>query len=453
MKDSVPRYAVILAAGKGTRFKSSKPKVMHEICGKPMITYLLDRLPGLNIEKTFVVVDAESDSIRATLAPYDLEFVVQEKQLGTGHAVACALNAFRGLDGNILVLYGDTPFVETSCLAGLLESCESSGSDQALLTAILPSPTGYGRIIRDESGNPADIVEEKDASDEQKKIREINAGFACFKISALSSNIEKLGNSNKSGEYYLTDMVRILSGSGHKVTTVEAGSGSGIFGINDRLQLADAEKQVQKEILESLMTFGVTIRSPGTVSIDQGVECGPDTIIETGAVLEGKCRIGCGCVIGPHSRLVNAEIGDNTVLENGSIIKDSKVGSACTIGPFAHIRNDSAISNRVRIGNFVEIKNSTIGDETIAAHLSYLGDSIIGASVTIGAGTITCNFDGKQKNVTRIEDQAFIGSNCQIIAPVTIGERARVAAGSTITSDVPPGSLAIARSRQTNLQK
>ena len=448
-----PRYAVILAAGKGTRFKSEKPKVLHEICGRPMITYLLDRLPSLGIEKVFIVVDPDSRQIREELQEYDAEYVVQDKQLGTGHAIICAIDAVRRLSGNLLVLYGDTPFINTPHLEALFSACEKEGSDEALLTTELENPTGYGRILRDLLSSPMDIIEEKEATPEQKKIREINAGFACFRISSLVSDIEKLSNDNRTGEYYLTDMVKIFRSAGKKVTAVQVSAEDEIFGINDRVQLSGAERNLQRKIVTSLMAEGVTIKNPETVIVHQAVTAGHDTCIYPGTVLEGNCRIGNGCTIGPNAHLVNAEIGDNCTVGNGSTIKDSRIGCSSSIGPCANLRNNTIIGNRVRIGNFVEVKNSVIGDDSTAAHLSYLGDSIIGSRVNIGAGTVTCNFDGEKKNQTWIEDNAFIGSNVQLIAPVRIGKGAKVAAGSTVTEDVPPGKLAIARSRQTNLDR
>lgn len=453
MTSGTPRYAVILAAGKGTRFKSEKPKVLHEICGRPMITYLLDRLPSLGIEKVFVVVDPDSRLVRDALREYDAEFVVQDKQLGTGHAIICSIDAVRSLSGNLLVLYGDTPFISTPHLEALFAACEKQGSDESLLTTELENPTGYGRILRDLSGRPLDIIEEKETTPEQKQIREINAGFACFRISSLVSDIKNLSNDNRSGEYYLTDMVKILRSAGKKVTAVQVPPGDEIFGINDRIQLSAAEKNLQRKIILSLMAEGVTVKNPDSVIIHHSVTIGFDTSIYPGTILEGVCKIGNGCTIGPNAHLVNAEIGDNCAIENGTTIKESRVGSFSNIGPCASLRNNTITGDRVRIGNFVEVKNSVIGNDSSAAHLSYLGDSIIGSHVNIGAGTVTCNFDGEKKNQTWIEDNVFIGSNTQLIAPVRIGKGATVAAGSTVTDDVPPGKLAIARSRQTNLDR
>jgi len=447
------RYAVVLAAGKGARFKSAESKVLHRICGRPMIAYLLDRLPELNIEKTFIVVDSASGDIREALERYDPEFIVQEKQLGTGHAIICTLDTIRKLEGSLLVLYGDTPFVKTGHLEALLEACEEGGCDEALLTTELDDPTGYGRIIKDPSGSPADIIEEREASSRQREIREINAGFACFRIPALVSHIENLSNDNRSGEYYLTDMVKILRAAGRTVQTVPVPAGDEIFGINDRLQLAAAEKQLQRRIMAELMTSGVTVRNPETVVIHSTVSIGNDTCIQPGTVLEGECRIGAGCTVGPNAHLVNAVVGDGTAIANGCTITDCVIGRNCRIGPSAHLRDGALLGDEVRIGNFVEVKHSTIGDGTTAAHLSYLGDAVIGNRVNIGAGTITCNFDGTRKNSTWIEDESFIGSGTQLIAPVRIGRGALVAAGSTITEDVPPGMLGIARSRQVNRER
>lgn len=446
------RHAVILAAGKGTRFNSEKPKVLHEICGKPMISYLLERLESLIIEKILIVVDSDSGMTRKALESYHPEFIIQSEQLGTGHAIMSAADSLKKLEGSLLVLYGDTPFIQPGHLESLLSACEN-GCDEAILTTLLEDPTGYGRIARDASGAPCDIIEEKEADPQQKLIREINAGFACFKIPQLLSHLDQLSNDNRSGEYYLTDMVKILNAAGKKIEAVQIPAGNEIFGINDRSQLAAAEKQVQKEIALSLMESGVTIKNLDNVLIHASVLVGPDTSIYPGAILEGRCRIGSNCSIGPNVHLIDVEIGDNSKVENGSTIRASKIGSGCHIGPNAHIRDHSEIGDQVRIGNFVEVKNSTIGDQTTAAHLSYLGDARIGSRVTIGAGTITCNFDGENKNQTLIEDLAFIGSDSQLIAPVRIGQGATVAAGSTITEDVPARHLAIARSRQINKKR
>ena len=447
------RHAVILAAGKGTRFKSDKSKVLHEICGRPMITYLLDRLPSLGIDKVFVVVDNDSAQVREALKEYPVDFILQEKQLGTGHAIMCTAEKVKTLEGILLVLYGDTPFISTSHMETLFASCEETGCDEALLTTDLDNPAGYGRIQRDSLGNPVDIIEEKEASPEQKKIREINAGFACFKIRSLVEYISTLSNDNNTGEYYLTDMVKILGSAGKSVQAVKVAAEDEIFGINDRIQLASAEKQLQKKIVAKMMAGGTTILNPESVFIHSTVESGRDTRIYPGAVLEGNCRIGNNCVIGPNAHLVNAVIGDKCMVQDGTSIADSRVGAESSIGPFARLRNQTLLGDQVRIGNFVEVKNSRIGDRTIAAHLTYLGDAEIGPDVNIGAGTVTCNFDGEKKNITIIEERAFIGSNVQIIAPVKIGKGATVAAGSTITEDVPPGELAIARSRQSNRKR
>jgi len=453
MPSSSNRHAVILAAGKGTRFKSAKSKVLHEVCGRPMITYLLDRLPDLDIDRVFVVVDNESGQIREALQEYPVEFIVQEEQLGTGHAIMCTTERIGTLSGILLVLYGDTPFISTENLTKLLETCEETGCDESLLTTELSCPTGYGRILRNIDGSPADIIEEKEATGDQKKITEINAGFACFRIESLVSNIAKLSNENNTGEYYLTDMVKILDNAGKKVQAVKVPAEEEIFGINDRIQLAAAEKQLQKKITMEMMAAGVSIPQPENVQIHSTVKIGPDSVVYPGAVLEGNCHIGKSCTIGPNVHLLNAVIEDRTNIENGSSVFNSHIGWGCTVGPCARLRDQAVIGNNARIGNFVEIKNSIIGEGTIAAHLTYLGDAEIGREVNIGAGTVTCNFDGVKKNRTIIEDNAFIGSNAQLIAPVRIGRGATVAAGSTVTDDVPAGKMAIARSRQTNRER
>lgn len=448
--NSAPRYALILAAGKGIRMNSEKAKVLHSLCGKPLVAHVLDKLAELRIERTFVVVGHEAGAVKEALRDYDAEFVLQKKQSGTGHAVMAAAPVLKKLSGSLLVLYGDTPRIESASLLRLLETREREAADEVLLTAFYDDPDGYGRIIRDPDGQAVDIIEEQEATREQRALREVNPGFYCFKIASLLAGLPRLSADNQGGEYYLTDMVRVLCKQGKKVIAIPADRADQTRGINTREELAEAESVLRQAIARKWMLQGVTLLDPASVFIDDSVTIGADTVIYPGVLIEGRSRIGPNCVIGAYSHLKNAVVEEGAVVDHCSVIRNSTVGKNAIVGPFAHLRQNAVISSGARVGNFVEIKNSSLGEGTTAAHLSYLGDAEIGRQVNIGAGTITCNFDGVRKNKTIIKDHAFIGSDSQLVAPVTIHEGAQVGAGSSITEDVPPYSLAIARSRQVN---
>jgi bifunctional UDP-N-acetylglucosamine pyrophosphorylase/glucosamine-1-phosphate N-acetyltransferase len=444
------RHAVVLAAGKSTRFKSEKPKLLHQLCGKPLICHLLDRLTALDVGRIIVVLGYGSESLREVLSDYPVDYVLQEKQLGTGHATMCTAPALKDLDGSVLVLYGDTPLISQDTLRRLYETRETEDADEVLLTVDTPEPEGYGRIVRDREGMPARIVEEKDTSPEEKLIREINAGFVCFRISTLLQHLPLLSNRNAAGEYYLTDILALLRERGKKVLTVPAASVLETMGINSREELSRVESLLRADIATRWMREGVTIMNPATVYIDPDVTIGPDTIIYPGVFIEGKTRIGPRCTIRSGCHLLDAVLEEDVVVDQCSVIRRSSVGRGTTVGPFAHVREHASVGGNARIGNFVEVKKSVIGDGSKAAHLTYLGDATLGKDVNIGAGTITCNYDGVNKNKTVIEDEVFVGSDSQLVAPVTVHRGAYVAAGSTITEDVPPNSLAIARGRQLN---
>jgi len=444
------RHAVVLAAGKSTRFKSEKPKLLHQLCGKPLVCHLLDRLAALEVGRIVVVLGHGSESVREALSDYPVDFALQEDQLGTGHATMCAAPALKDLDGSVLVLYGDTPLISQDTLRRLFETREKEDADEVILTVETPDPQGYGRIVRDSDGAPARIVEEKDTSPEEKLIREINAGFVCFRISTLLRYLSSLSNQNAAGEYYLTDMLALLRERGRKVLTVPAASVLETMGVNSREELSRIESLLRAEIAARWMREGVTILNPATVYIDPEVTIGPDTVIYPGVFIEGKSRIGPRCTVHSGCHLLDAVLEENVVVDHCSVIRRSSVGQGTTVGPFAHLREHTSVGGNARIGNFVEVKKSTIGEGSKAAHLAYLGDASLGADVNIGAGTITCNYDGVHKNKTVIEDGVFIGSDSQLIAPVTIHRGAYVAAGSTITEDVPAESLAIGRGRQIN---
>lgn len=446
-------FALILAAGKGTRMKSEAPKVLHPLCGKPLVRHVLEKLAPLGVVKTFVVVGHDAQSVKEALRGHDVEFVHQKRQRGTGHAVMAAEARLRSLSGSLLVLYGDTPLIRSSTLEQLLEARRREDADLVFLTATYQDPQGYGRIIRTRAGQVVDIVEEKEATARQKTLREVNPGFYCFKVSSLLEGLEDLSCDNAAGEYYVTDLPRILRRRKKKVIALPAASSAETRGINTREELAEVESRMRLDIARSWMRKGVTILNPPTVYIDAGASIGPDTVIYPGVLIEGNTHIGSHCTIGSFSHLQEAVLEDGVLIDHCSVVRESRVGKGTHIGPFAHLRRNSVIASGARIGSFVEIKNSRVGDHTKAAHLAYLGDAEIGRDVNIGAGTITCNFDGLRKNKTVIEDGAFIGSDSQLIAPVTVRKGAYVAAGSTITEEVPPESLAIARSRQVTKKR
>lgn len=444
------RFALVLAAGQGTRMKSRHAKVLHLLCGKPIIAHVLETLSQLNLKKIFVVVGHEADAVKQVLSDYDVEFVHQERRLGTGHAVITASPYLKNLSGSLLVLYGDAPLITRETLERLLTTREQEDADQALLTTEYENPCGYGRILRGGEGEIIDVIEEKEADTLQRTIREVNPGFYCFKLPSLLAALPELTRAKVSGEYYLTDLPRILRRQGGSVLTVSTDAPDETCGINTREELAAAESRLRAQIARRWMLDGVTIVDPSTVYIDASAVIGADTVIYPGVLIEGKTRIGSNCIIRSYSHLKNAVLEDEVLIDHGSVVRESTIGRTTTVGPFAHVRQNSVIGPNVRIGNFVEAKKTAMGRGSKAAHLTYLGDAEVGQDVNIGAGTITCNYDGVSKNKTIIEDSVFVGSNTQIIAPVTIHEGAYVAAGSTVTEDVPPHSLAIARSRQVN---
>ncbi len=442
------RHALILAAGQGKRFKSKQPKILHTLCGKALIAHTLDELPALGLGQTIVVIGHQAETIERALSPYPVRFVKQKVPLGTGHAVMAARSQLTHLSGGLLVLYGDTPLISSQTLARLLETREREDADLVLLTACYPDPTGYGRIIRDSQGKALDIIEEKEATPQQKKIQEVNVGFTCFRISSLLEALSSLTKAQNSGEYYLTDLLRILREAGKKVITLDAENHQETLGINDRVQLATAESHLRLEIARQCMREGVNLLDPSSVYIDATVTIGVDTVIYPGVIIEGHSRIGPGCTILSYSYLKDVLLEENVLIDHCTVVRESKVGKHARVGPFAHLSRECVIESHVRIGNFVEIKKSHLGKGTKAAHLAYLGDAEIGRQVNIGAGTITCNYDGFQKNKTIIEDQVFVGSNSQLVAPVRIHKGAYIAAGSSIIEDVPAYSLGIARKQQ-----
>ena len=446
----VKRYAIILAAGKSTRFKSDTPKTMHRLCGKHMMLHVLDKLQDLQIEKTFLLVNQVTKELMEVVNPYEVDFIEQKKQLGTGHALLAAASQLKSLTGTLLVLCADTPLIRVKTLQQILETCETQGTDQVVLTTSLNDPSGYGRILRDTNGKAIDIIEEKEINNEQATINEINTGVICLKISSLLEGLPHLNPSEQSGEYYLTDLFRILLDQGKKVTTLTTDYPDEALGVNNREQLSIVEMKLRNKIVQKWMLNGVTFLDPSSVYVDVSATIGSDTVIYPGVIIEGSSKIGSGCVVHGFSHLKNAILEDGVIVDHCSIIRDSSIGRQTQVGPFAHLRQNCIVGHESRIGNFVEVKQSQIGNKTKAAHLSYLGNAEIGNQVNIGAGTITCNYDGEQKHTTVIEDEVFVGSGSQLVAPVTLKKKAYVAAGSTITEDVPKQSLGIARQKQVN---
>lgn len=442
------RFAVILAAGQGTRMKSKLYKVLHPVCGKPMVQHVVNQISRLHINDIVAVIGHGAESVKAQLGE-QCHYVLQEEQLGTAHAVIQAKDILQDKDGVTLVVCGDTPLIKAETMEKLFEHHEVTKARATVLTAVTENPTGYGRIIRNEQGLVEKIVEHKDASEEELNVKEINTGTYCFDNRALFEALSKVSNDNVQGEYYLPDVIEILKEAGETVSAYQTDDFSETLGVNDRVALAQAEGIMKKRINEFHMRNGVTIIDPDNTYIEVDAVIGQDTIIYPGTIISGDTKISSECIIGPNSEIKNCHIGEGTSIRH-SVAHDSSIGSKVTIGPFAHIRPQSQISDKVRIGNFVEIKKSVFGHGSKASHLSYIGDAEIGSDVNIGCGSITVNYDGKNKFLTRIEDGVFIGCNSNLVAPVTVGKDAYIAAGSTVTEDVPGNSLAIARARQVN---
>ena len=442
-------FAIVLAAGQGTRMKSKLYKVLHPVCGKPMVEHVVDNIYTLqDVERIVTVVGHGAEMVKEQLGNKS-EYVLQAEQLGTAHAVLQAESILASQEGTTLVVCGDTPLIRPETMKALYDYHIAQNAKATILTAIASNPTGYGRIIRGADRNVELIVEQKDANDEQKKVTEINTGTYCFDNKALFEALKLVKNENAQGEYYLPDVIEILQKQGEIVSAYTTDSFDETLGVNDRFALSQAEELMRARINEFHMRNGVTIINPESTHISTDAVIGSDTVLKPGTVIEGKTVIGSDCVIGPNSQIVNSTIGDNTTV-NSSVITDSTVGSATAIGPFAHLRPASNLGDHVKIGNFVEVKKSVLGDNTKVSHLSYIGDAEIGQNVNIGCGSITVNYDGVNKYKTTIEDDVFVGCNSNLVAPVTLGAGSFVAAGSTVTKDVPGDALAIARSRQEN---
>ncbi len=442
--------AVILAAGKGTRMRSKLPKVLHKVGGKPMLQHVLDAADAAGAAEKIVIVGHGAELVENMVGEQG-KIVLQAEQLGTGHAVMQTQEALAGFTGTAMILCGDTPLLDGGELKKFYEAHVQSGAAATVLTAFMDNPFGYGRIVRDADGNVQGIVEEKDADAQQKLIKEINTGIYCLECPLMFDVLATLTCDNAQGEYYLTDVLTKLNEAGKKVGGVVTADSDMVMGINSRRQLAEAESVMRVRILNKLMDEGVTVMDPSSTFIEGSVKIGRDTVIYPFTWLEGSTVVGEDCEIGPNVRLSNVEVGNGTHLQF-VYGHDCRVCDEVTAGPYVHLRPDTVIGNKVKIGNFVEVKNSNVGTGTKLPHLTYIGDSDIGSGVNMGCGCITVNYDGKKKHRTVIEDNVFVGCNTNLVAPVTVKAGCYIGAGSTITKEVPENSLGIARAKQKNIE-
>lgn len=442
--------AIILAAGKGTRMHSKYPKVLHKVGGKPMLQHVIDAADICGANKKVIIVGHEAEMVE-TMVGSQGTIALQAEQLGTGHAVMQTADALNNFNGTALILCGDTPLLDGEELKKFCEAHKKSGAAATVLTAIMDDPFGYGRIIRDINGNVEGIVEQKDATEAQKSIKEINTGIYCIECPQLFEALSTLTNNNAQGEYYLTDVLQKLRAAGQKIGGISTADSDMVMGINSRRQLAVAESVMRQRILDKLMDAGVTIMDPASTFIEADVKVGRDTIIYPYTWLEGNTEIGEDCEIGPNARFTNVKIGNDNHLQF-IYGHDCEIKNHVTAGPYVHLRPNTVISDSVKIGNYVEVKNSNIGIGTKLPHLTYIGDSDIGSGVNMGCGCITVNYDGKKKYRTVIGDNAFVGCNTNLVAPVSVESNSYIGAGSTITKTVPENALAIARAHQKNIE-
>ncbi|MTK12525.1 MAG: bifunctional UDP-N-acetylglucosamine diphosphorylase/glucosamine-1-phosphate N-acetyltransferase GlmU [Clostridiaceae bacterium] len=440
--------AIILAAGEGKRMKSSTPKVLHKICGKEMVNVVIDTVKEAKVNDINVIIGRGADKVKDATTNRTVNYSLQDKQLGTGHAVMCAKEFLKGKKGTVAIFTGDAPLITKSTVENLLDFHGNKNYKATILTSIVDNPYGYGRVLRESNQDVCKIVEHKDCTEEEMKINEINAGMYCFDIESLLNSFDKLDNNNSQGEYYLPDVIGILKNEGEKIGALPIPFEE-TMGINSRVQLSEAEKVMRKRINQIHMDNGVTLIDPDCTYIDIDVEIGNDTIIYPGNVIQGKTVIGENCTIHSNSRIKDSIIDKNVTIQCSTIL-ESKIGEGTTVGPFAYVRPESVIGKSARIGDFVEIKKSTIGDETKVSHLTYIGDAEIGSKCNFGCGTVVVNYDGQKKHKTVIGDNAFIGCNTNLVAPVKVNNNTYIAAGSTITDEVPEGALAIARCKQVN---
>lgn len=439
--------ALILAAGKGTRMKSEIPKVLHKVAGKHMIKHVVESCWKAQANDIYAIVGHKKELIKETLGE-KIKYIDQEKQLGTGHAVMTASGYLPNDETNVLVLVGDAPLIKGETLQNLISSHEEKGNSATVLTANMDNPQGYGRIIKDQSGRLMKIVEQKDANEEEQKIKEISSGMYCFKSDDLIKALRRLDNDNVQKEYYLTDIIEIMNLAGLKTGTFVTGE-EDIKAVNSKVELAQVEKIMRRMINEKHMNNGVTFVDPENTYIQDEVVIDRDTVIYPGCIIEGMSKIGSGCEILENSKISDCIIGDNVKIQSSTLV-ESKVGNNTKIGPYAYVRPGCEIGQNAKIGDFVEFKNVKFGDGSKASHLTYVGDGVVGNNVNLGCGVVFVNYDGKQKHQTVVEDDAFVGCNTNLIAPVTVKKGSYIAAGSTITETVPEDSLAIARCRQVN---
>ena len=439
---------VVLAAGQGTRMRSRQPKVLHQLAGRPLLAYVLDAAQAAGADRLCVVYGHGGEAVPEAMAGVTCTWVLQAERLGTGHALLQAMEAMADMD-RVLVLYGDVPRIEASTLRQLIASAARTAL--GILTVVVEHPDGYGRIVRDHDGQVRRIVEHQEASEAERAIREINTGILVADRARLDAWLARLDNDNAQGEYYLTDVVALAVAEGFPVATTQAATMAEVSGVNDRVQLAGLERQVQRNHAERLMRAGVTLYDPARFDLRGDLTVGQDVTIDINCLFEGQVELGDGVSIGPHCCLKNCRIGAHTRIFAHSVIEDAQVGAEARIGPFARLRPQTQLADRVRIGNFVEIKKSEIGAGSKVNHLSYIGDTRIGTGVNVGAGTITCNYDGVHKHCTEIGDGAFIGSNTALVAPVTVGAGATIGAGSVIHRPAPPDRLTLTRAPQTTI--
>ncbi|HEX5676546.1 MAG TPA: bifunctional UDP-N-acetylglucosamine diphosphorylase/glucosamine-1-phosphate N-acetyltransferase GlmU [Alcanivorax sp.] len=439
---------VILAAGKGTRMKSALPKVLHPIAGRPMVQHVVDAAGALDPDNTVLIYGHGGEDVRQAVTGSRLQWAEQAEQLGTGHAVAQALPHLE--EDVVLVLYGDVPLIQPQTLRDFVARVDDQSL--ALMTLTLDDPSGYGRVIRDAEGRVRRVVEQKDANPDELAVREINTGILACTRRFLNDSLPRLSNSNAQGEYYLTDLIAMAVDGGLDVVTEQPGHAWEVDGVNDRVQLARLERVYQRVRAEALMREGVTLLDPARLDIRGRLQCGQDVTLDINTVLVGDVEIGDRVTVGPNCLIRNARIGSGTHIEANSVVDGAVVGENCQVGPFARLRPGTELAAQAKVGNFVETKKAYVGEGSKVNHLTYIGDSRIGKGVNVGAGTITCNYDGVNKFQTVMKDGAFIGSNSSLVAPVTIGENATVGAGSVVTKDVPDQGLAVARGQQRNIQ-
>ena len=444
---------VVLAAGKGRRMKSDLVKVLHPLSGTPMLSFTMELARSLRPNRLLVVVGCQRDLVKQQFSAADVIFVDQEEQLGTGHAVSAASQALKGFQGTVLILCADVPLLTEGTVRKFLQSHEESQATLSVLTTKLENPRGYGRVFRGGNGQLLRIVEDKDLQAGEETIREINTGIYCVEAGFLFSALSSLTDQNAQREYYLTEIVEKASSQGKKAMAYVAEDPFEVMGINTRLDLDKANQYLRQKIAERHMLQGVTLMDPQTTYIDRQVEIGKDTMIYPNCYLLGKTSLGESCVVEPGCKLTNTRVGNFVTIKASSVISESVIEDRVEVGPFAHLRPQTILREGSRIGNFVEVKKSVIGTGTKANHLSYIGDATLGKKVNVGAGTITCNYDGHKKHPTIIEDGVFVGSNTELVAPIKIGRNAVIGAGSTITKEVPPETLALSRAKQVNYKK